>query len=208
MNRKLWARRLGAAAFGLMALFLCLSSLPAQRAYAQQPTGSIPTVTSTPLGPMVTVFSDQTQIGVFNGPSAEAYTQIGILISGQTVPVLGISSDEKWLQIVYMGVRSGKGWIYASYVKLTPGARLSRVEAPPTATPATTPTLDPTYVAAFGLTLEPTQLATFTAPGALVMPTYAAAAAAGSKIPYGLIILSLVFIGLLGAVVSFLRGSR
>ncbi len=193
---------------GLMAL-LSYFSLPAGKVNAQQPTGSIPTVTGTPSGPIVEVVSWETIIGVYAGPSLDSYPQIGILMAGERVPALGYSTDDQWIQVVYMGVRDGKGWIYAPYVTFTsPGVSLPRIEAPATATPATTPTLDPTYVAAYGLTLEPTQLPTFTAPGALQIPTFASPTTAGSTIPFGLIVLGLVFVGVLGGIVSFLRGSR
>jgi uncharacterized protein YraI len=206
-RRKLWLRFLSILAILCLMTILALFSFPAKDASAQQPTGSIPTVTGTASGPIVTVYSDQNEIGVYSGPSFDSYPQIGILVSGQRVPALGYSRDEKWIQIVYMGVQGGKGWIYAPYVMISPGI-LPRLDSPPTATPATTPTLDPTYVAAFGLTLEPTQLATFTSPASLNLPTFAASTSGTSKLPYGLIIFSLIFIGVLGAIVSFLRGSR
>ncbi len=206
-HRKFWLRLFGLAEITGLAVILSLFSLPADRVKAQQPTGSIPTVTGTPAGPFVTVYSDQNEIGVYGGPSFDSYPQIGILVSGQTAPALGYSTDDKWIQIVYMGVQGGKGWIYAPYVSISTGT-LPRVDSPPTATPATTPTLDPTYVAAFGSTLEPTQLATFTSPGSINIPTFAAATTSASKVPYGLIIFSLILIGILGAIVSFLRGSR
>jgi hypothetical protein len=192
---------------GLVSL-LAVFSLPAGQVKAQQPTGSIPTVTGTRPGAFVTVYSDQNIIGVYTGPSADDYIQIGILVSGQKVPALGYSLDNKWIQIVYLGVREGKGWIYAPYVSLSPGFSLPEIESPPTATPATTPTLDPTYVAAYGLTLAPTQFPTFTAPGPLQVPTFTVATSQGSSVPYGLIIFGLIFIGVLGGIVSFLRGGR
>ncbi len=204
----MWLRLLGwAGLIGCLALLSYLS-LPAGQAHAQQPTGSIPTVTGTAPGPFVKVYADQDIIGVYAGPSSDSYAQIGILMAGESVPALGYSTDGKWIQIIYLGVPGGKGWIYTSYVSLSPGFSLPQIEAPATATPATTPTLDPTYVAAYGLTLEPTQLATFTAPGALQVPTFAAVTTAGSSIPFGLVIVGLIFIGVLGAVVSFLRGGR
>jgi hypothetical protein len=207
---KVWFRWLGC--LGLVGLLAVLSflSLPAGGVKAQQPTGSVPTVTGTPPGASVTVYADPNEVGVFSGPSADtgSYAQIGILIAGETVPALGYSTDGKWIQIIYLGVKDGKGWIYAPYVKLSPGFSLPDIESPPTITPATTPTLDPTYVAAYGLTLEPTKLATFTSPGALQIPTFAVANSGGSTVPFGLIIFGLIFIGVLGAVVSFLRGGR
>ncbi len=209
-RRKVWFRWLGW--LGLVSGLILLSclSFPVKGVRAQQPTGSVPTVTGTPPGAFVKVYSDQDQIDVLSGPSADtdSYDKIGILIAGQSVPALGYSIDKKWIQIVYLGVKGGKGWIYAPYVSLSPGFSLPDVVAPPTITPATTPTLDPTYVAAYGLTVEPTQLATFTSPGALQIPTFAVASSQGASVPFGLIIFGLIFIGVLGAIVSFLRGGR
>jgi hypothetical protein len=164
-------------------------------------------VTGTPRGSYVTVYSDLNEIGVFSGPSFDSYSQIGILVSGQEAPALGRSADEKWIQIRYMGVPGGKGWIYALYVSLK-AETLPIVDSPPTATPGTTPTIDPTYVALFGLNLEPTQLPTFTSPPALEVPTFAPAETAGARLPFGLIIFGLILVGVLGAIVSFLRGHR
>ena len=191
-----------------MVTILLLFSLPGREVNAQQPTGSIPTVTGTRPGPFVTVYSDKNLINVYNGPGFDSYTQIGILVSGQSVPAIGQSTDTSWIEIIYIGVPGGKGWIYAPYVKLTAGASLPSVDSPPTATPGTTPTIDPTYVAAFGVELAPTKLPTFTSPPSLKVPTFTASVSSGSKLPFGLIILSLVLIGVLGAIVSFLRGSR
>ena len=191
---------------GLMST-LVLFSLPTGAVYAQQPTGSIPTVTGTPAGPYVTVYSDQNLIDVYAGPSSYNYDRIGILASGEKAPALGYSADGNWIEIEYLGVPSSKGWIYAPLVSISPGT-LPKLAAPPTAAPRTTPTIDPTYVAAFGLQLEPTRLPTFTPPPPLKLPTFAPDTGTGSKVPFGFIILSLALIGILGAVISFLRGNR
>jgi hypothetical protein len=42
----------------------------------------------------------------------------------------------------------------------------------------------------------------------LKLPSFAANAGGASKVPYGLVILVLALIGVLGAVISFLRGNR
>lgn len=191
---------------GMMAV-LAFISLPPGKAYAQQPTGSIPTVTSTPSGPIVTVYSDQLFIDVYAGPSSYDYDRIGILASGEKAPALGYSQDGNWIQIVYIGVAGGKGWVYGPFVAISPGS-LPKIAAPPTAAPRTTPTLDPTYVAAFGLQLEPTHLPTFTPPAPLLLTTFEAGESGASKVPYGLIILVLALIGILGAMISFVRGNR
>jgi hypothetical protein len=174
---------------------------------AQQPTGSIPTVTGTPPGPIVTVYTDQNIIGVFDGPSSYLYEQIGILVSGESAPALAYSVEGDWIQIIYMGVEGGKGWVYAPYVSISPGA-LPKVANPPTSTPRTTPTLDPTYVAAFGVQLEPTHLPTFTQPQPLKFPTYTPSTMGNSSSPAGLYILGLIIIGLLGALITLIRGNR
>jgi hypothetical protein len=153
------------------------------------------------------VYSDQLFIDVYAGPSSYDYDRIGVLASGEKAPALGYSQDGNWIQIVYIGVAGGKGWVYGPFVAISPGS-LPKIAAPPTATPRTTPTLDPTYVAAFGLQLEPTHLPTFTAPAPLLLTTFEAGESGAAKVPYGLIILVLALIGILGAVISFIRGNR
>ena len=61
---------------------------PAQaKAYAQIPTGSVPTVTSTASGPIVTVRLDidQPQINVRAGPGT-TYDKVGVLLLGPLPP--------------------------------------------------------------------------------------------------------------------------
>jgi hypothetical protein len=186
---------------------LAFFNLPTGIAYAQQPTGSIATVTSTPIGAYVTVYSDQLFIDVYAGPSSYDYDRIGILASGEKALALGYSQDRNWIEIIYMGVTGGKGWVYGPFVSISPGS-LPEVAAPPTPAPRTTPTLDPTYVAAFGLQLEPTHLPTFTPPPPLELPTFAPDTSSANKVPFGLVIVILALIGILGAVISFLRGNR
>ena len=189
----------------LAAATICVGP-PIGQVSAQQPTGSIPTVTGTPVGPQVIVYSDHDSIGVYAGPSSYLYAQVGVLLAGETAPALGYSYDEQWIQIVYLGVQGGKGWVYAPFVSITRGPLLQFVPDPPTATPRTTPTLDPTIVAALGVDINPTRLPTFTAPPPLQVPTFDPAAGTSSRIPVGFAILALGLVGVLGAVFSFLRG--
>ncbi len=205
-RNRLWLQYLIAGGIADLIMMLALFSLPTGSAYAQQPTGSIATVTSTPLGPYVTVYSDQLFIDVYAGPSSYDYDRIGILASGEKAPAVGYSLDKNWIEIVYMGVEGGKGWVYGPFVSISPGI-LPDVAAPPTPSPKTTPTLNPTYVAAFGLQLKPTQLPTFTPPPPLEFPTFAPDTSSVSNVPFGLIIVILALVGILGAVISFLRGS-
>jgi hypothetical protein len=206
-KRRLWITLLIIGGIAGLMTILVLFSVPTGNVYAQQPTGSIPTVTGTPIGPYVTVYSDQLFIDIYAGPSSYDYDRIGILASGEKAPALGYSLDGNWIEIVYLGVQGGKGWVYGPFVSISPGS-LPKLTAPPTATPRTTPTLDPTYVAAFGLQLEPTHLPTFTPPSPLILATFAPDTSSGTKLPFGFVILLLAMIGILGAVISFLRGNR
>lgn len=176
-------------------------------AIAQQPTGSVPTVTGTVSGPFVTVFADIVQVNVYAGPSSFLYPAVGILVGEQSVPVIGRARDDNWLQIVYLGVPGSTAWIYAPYVKISPGARLPYVEAPPTPTALSTPTIDATLASAFIAPQTPTRLATFTPPAPVSLPDFETEVTTETtRIPLGLLIFSLGFVGGLGVLISFLRG--
>ena len=176
-------------------------------AKAQQPTGSVPTVTGTVSGPLVTIYADLDQIDVYAGPSTYEYPAIGILLASQSVPALGRATDEDWIQIYYPGVPGSTAWVYAPYVRISPGARLQIVAAPPTPTPFSTPVINPTLAAAFITPITPTRLPTFTPPAQVVVPTFVDEnMSRASRIPVGLLIFSLGFVGALGVLISFLRG--
>ncbi len=172
---------------------------------AQIPTVSIPTVTGTPPGATAIVTMEQDQINVRGGPSTD-YPIVGVLIAGQEVPALGRSVGGDWVEIAYPGVAGGVAWVYAPLVNLQ--GSVSVVEPPPTPTPRTTPTVDPTLAAQFIVEIPPTRLPTFTPPGALPIPTFTAADQPGgmTRLPMGLVISGLGVIGLFGLLISFLRG--
>ena len=88
--------------------------------HAQQPTGSIPTVTGTPAGAIVALYLDENhpQENVYSGPSIYLYPAIGVLLAGQEVPAYGYSEDKNWIQIYYPGVPNSVAWVYAPYVKI------------------------------------------------------------------------------------------
>jgi hypothetical protein len=176
-------------------------------AWAQQPTGSIPTVTGTPSGPIITVTSEEGFARVRSGPNTYSYPEIGILLTGDTAPALGRSPAGEWIMIAYPGVPGGVGWVYAPLVSITPGF-VPIIEPPPTPTPQTTPTIDPTIAAAFIIPATATRLPTFTPPSPLVIPTYVAQGPVTREggVPMGLIIVGLGLVGVFGALVSFLRG--
>lgn len=176
---------------------------------AQQPTGSIPTVTGTPEGPVITVDQSLPTIRVYAGPSSFDYPPIGVLLGNEKAPAIGRARDrEDWIQILYPVVDGGTGWVYGLYVSLSAGARLPLVDIPPTPTPFATPTINPTLEAAFIGQQTPTRLPTFTPPAApLEQPSFTdAPSSAATNIPAGLLILSLGLFGFLGAVISYLRG--
>src|ERR1044071_4543251 len=132
-----------AAVTGIIILGSFLPNAPV--VLAQQPTGSIPTVTGTPEGPIVTVYQNNNVIHVYAGPSTFDYPSIGILVANETAPAIGRAKDRlDWIQIKYEGVPGSTGWIYGPYVKLSGGALLPIVEVPSTPTPFSTPTIDPT----------------------------------------------------------------
>lgn len=176
--------------------------------HAQQPTGSIPTVTGTPSGPVITVDQSIPVIRVYAGPSTFDYPSIGVLLGNETAPALARADGrEDWIQIRYAGVPNSIGWVYGPYVKLSPGAFLPFVEVPSTPTPISTPTINPTLEAAFIGQETPTRLPTFTPPAPLDVPLFNdTPSTAPTNIPAGLLILSLGLFGFLGAVISYLRG--
>ena len=125
----------------LVSILLLLFSwiiFQAQPAQAEQPyqipTGTIPTVTGTPTGPIVTVRLDldYPSVNLRAGPKT-TYDQVGILLLGQKAVAKGISPGGDWIMIEYPGVPGGVAWVYAPYVNKTPGD-LPIVEPPATPT--------------------------------------------------------------------------
>ncbi len=182
-------------------LWLAPSWTPAS---AQQPTGNIPTVTGTATGPFITVTSPD-GANVRAGPGLYDYVAIGWLPPQASVPAIGRSPAHEWIQIIYVSAPGGVGWVYANLVSLSPGY-LPPIEPPPTATPRTTPTINPTYAAAFQVQMTPTRLPTFTPPPPLATLNFEPVAGIKPHVPMGFVILGLALIGILGAVISFLRG--
>ncbi len=176
--------------------------------HAQQPTGSVPTVTSTPLGPIVRVDPSITQIRVYAGPSSFDYPAIGVMVAGETAPALGRARGrEEWIKIYYAGVPGSTAWVFGLFVSLSPGALLPLIDIPPTPTPFSTPTIDPTLEAAFIGQQTPTRLPTFTPAPAIELPSFESSAEPeATGVPAGFIIVVLGLFGFFGAVLSYLRG--
>jgi len=189
-------------------LFPSLRHLVVFRVSAQIPTVSIPTVTGSPIGAVVSVRrdADQDSINVRSGPSAK-YDIIGLLIVGQTAPAKGRTPGGDWIQINYPGVPDSSGWVYSPLVEVS--GSIPIVEPPPTPTPKTTPTVDPTLAAQFILEIPPTRLPTYTAPPPLVIPTFAVEEIVTTSvgIPMGVVIIGMAVLGIFGILISFLRGN-
>ncbi len=188
--------------------WLGLSAVGMNYAYAQQPTVAIPTVTSSPFGPMVTVNSDQEQINVRAGPGAGGeYPIVGVLQQGETVPALGRSPGGDWIQIVYPTVNGGVAWVYA-YLVTVSGGELPIVEPPPTPTPKVTPTIDPTLASQLIIDIGPTRMPTFTPAPQVQMPTYTQAPpiSLAGGLPMGFIIIGFAVLGVFGLMISVIRG--
>jgi hypothetical protein len=185
-------------------------SIPMQpQAVAQQPTGSIATVTGTPTGATVSVDPSLGLIDVYAGPGSFNYPAIGILLTGAKYPALGRArGDDNWILIRYEGVPGSVAWVYALYVSLTNtgGVPLPLVDIPPTPTPALTATIDPTLVAAYVPVENATRMPTFTAAAPLAIPTFVDATQQTGRIPVGLLIFGFAVVGALGTMISFLRG--
>jgi hypothetical protein len=170
----------------------------------QIPTGSVPTVTGTVTGPMVTVLpGKEDQVNVRGGPGV-FYPKVGVLLVGQQVPAKGRSPGGDWIVVGYPGIAGGTAWVYAPYVRIIPATELPIVAPPPTPTPQYTPTIDPTLAAQFVITVIPSRLPTFTAPPPLLIPTYESPTPnVVNRIPAGMIIVGLAVIGTLLGLVSF-----
>lgn len=191
---------------GMVAVLFNLSAAARAGQPAQIPTVDIPTVTGTPPGAIATVLMEQETVNVRSGPSSYDYPIVGVLIAGQQVPALARTRGGDWVQIAYPGVPGGVAWVWSALVKIE--GSLAMIEPPPTPTPQTTPTIDPTLASQFILEVQPTRLPTFTAPPPLVYPTFQPepASAAAGRVPLGLVIVGMSAIGLFGMLISFLRG--
>lgn len=202
MQKRIYA---SAAFLGLLfAILLILGILSPiiQPAQAQQPTGSIPTVTSTPLGPMVTVYENLEIINVYGGPDMYIYPPVGVMLRGQSLPALGRSADTDWIMIAYPGAPDGVAWVYGSWVSLSPG-QLPLVTPPPTPTPRATAALNPTLIASYLGNITPTRLPTFTPAPPVEAPRFSEMPISPS-FPTGLLIILFALIGALG-MISMMR---
>lgn len=190
----------------LFALFIFIyhSTIAVNAAVENQiSTISIPTVTGTSTGPLITVRPSQNEssINVRSGPNV-LYSKVGVLLVGQTVEAVGVSPGGEWIQILYPGIPGGKAWVFALYV--TDPGPLPVLEPPSSPTPQYTATIDPTLAAQFVVTEQPTRLPTYTEAAPIVIPTFDTIVPnqLPGGIPVGLIIVILGVIGILLALFS------
>ena len=191
----------------LAGLFLWQISQAQAGISRQLPTGSVATVTGTPVtGYVLILDNEQGFANVRSGPGTLGYEIVGVLVSGQQVPAVGRTTVGEWIQIAYPGVPGGVAWIYKDLVDVQ--GNLPIVESPPTMTPRTTPTVDPTLAAQFLVEVQPTRLPTYTAPPPLAIPTFVDSSplANPTRLPVGMIIIGMAVVGIFGMLISFLRG--
>jgi hypothetical protein len=189
----------------VVALYLTFGN-SSYRVYAQQPTGTVPTVTGTPNGPMASIRYGLTEnfVNVRSGPST-LYDAVGIIYMGDQVAVKGKSIGGDWLLVEYFGVEGNSGWVWALYMDVTPG-EIPLAEMPPPPQPKVTFTIDPTMAAQFITTPLATRLPTYTAPAPLVIPTFETPDTQRfAGIPVGFIIIILMGMGVLIALFSYFQ---
>jgi len=204
MNFKLH-KFLGMVVIGSLFLFTIYTLSDTKSVHAQQPTGSVPTVTGTPSGPMAKVISYKSEPGGINirsGPST-FYDVIGKMFLDLELPVIGKSPGGDWYLVKYPVLPNGQGWVYFNYVDVSPG-EIPIAEVPPTPMPKATLQIDPTLAAQFVSTPLATKLPTFTPSAPLTIPTFEVFDSQSfAGIPIGLIILVLIGLGLLMALFSY-----
>jgi uncharacterized protein YraI len=154
--------------------------------------------------PYVECCRNETFANLRTGPSAMDYPGVGMLTLGEKAKVIGKSKASIWLEILYPSAPGGTAWVYAELVTLYSGENpIPVVEAPPTPTPKSAATIDPTFVAQLAYS-QPTRLPTFTP--ATMAPTItlpaAGTASGGGGLPPAVFIIGLLTLGTFGAVLS------
>jgi uncharacterized protein YraI len=164
-----------------------------------------PTAAGSAAGAYITVtYFEGTNVRT--GPSSFDYPTVGHIQVGGTAPATGRSPAGEWIQIEYADAPRGKGWVYAANVTLSTNGLLPIVEPPPTPAPLETPTLNPTFIAAFQKLPTSTHLPTFTAPPPLAIPTFTNPAnSTSSRAISTPVIVILGLIGLAGILLTSFR---
>jgi len=154
-------------------------------------------------GVFVTVIYSE-PINVRGGPSTVYYPIVGRVFPGDVLPALGVSPGHEWVQVAFPDAPGGVGWLYAIYISVE-GGELQVVESPPTATPAVTMTINPTFAAAFIFQPTSTKMPTFTPPPPLEIPQFKDEIAnRPSGIATGWLVFALLLVGGVGYSITFL----
>jgi uncharacterized protein YraI len=153
--------------------------------------------------PYVECCRNETFAHVRTGPSAVDYPEIGMLTIGETAKAVGKSRAGTWIQIRYSSGSGGVAWVFSELVILHYGeTELPVVDPPPTPTPKSVNTIDPTFAAQFS-SAQPTRLATFTpatpAPTITLAPT---GGGTGGGLPPAVFIIGLLTLGAFGGILS------
>jgi uncharacterized protein YraI len=141
---------------------------------------------------------------VRTGPNAVYYPEVGMLTMGETAKAIGKSKAGSWIQIRYTAAPGGIAWVYAELVILHYGeTELPVVEEPPTPSPNSVKTINPTFAAQFS-SVQLTRLPTFTP--ATPAPTITLAApgstTGGGGLPPAVFIIGLLTLGAFGALLT------
>jgi len=157
-------------------------------------------------GTFATVIYEE-QINIRGGPSTVYYPIVGSANPGDVLLALGVSPGREWVQISFLSAPGGVGWVYATFVSIS-GGELPIVEPPPTQTPIATATINPTFAAAFIFQPTSTRMPTFTPPPPLEIPQYTEMATHSAGVPSGMVLISLLAIGVVGYLVSIILNRR
>ncbi|NLB70444.1 MAG: hypothetical protein GX797_00360 [Chloroflexi bacterium] len=204
LNKKKFVRFLLVSA--VLCGLLVLSTMPAwnRAVWAQFPTVSIPTVTSSPRGLYVRAIGDpENPLNVRAYPTSTS-TRVGVFLVGQEAKAYGYYGD--YVMIDYAGAPDNRGWIVTNRVEVF-GGSLPMLQPPPTETPSITMTIDPTLAAQFIITAIPSRLPTFTEPPMLQIPTYPSETGGTTTggLPIGYVIVTLAGLGLFLTLIAILR---
>ena len=182
----------------ILGLVMAIPSITSVRAQAE----STPTVSGSSQSFITNTYTTEPFVNVRAGPSSVYYgSPIGELPIGATAPALAITSGHDWIEISFASGPNGVGWVYAPFITLTGAPPI--IEPPPTFTPIVAATLDPTLIATFSIKPTEMRLPTFTPPAPLVVPTFSnAPVESPTHFPFGILIISLGIVGLLGIIVS------
>jgi hypothetical protein len=196
-----------------LALVLGGALVAGSRVAVAAPPGQ--SATETPPANRVEILATgQGDVNVRAGPGTD-YDKVGVLVPGQTSPIVGRNPEGVWFEIEYVGGPNGLGWVSRDVVHV-----VGDINTMPTIVPPPTPTLPPTTTPLPGArkgpglgatpTANPNRLPTFTAPAAVALPTLlpAQGVSTGGAFPPAVLIIVLLVLGTFGSLLSLLRLRR